>query len=131
MKYSRLELAPLWYGIGIAMLIAVAVVSLIPVPVQSVPGGDKFAHLLTYAILSGWFALLAGRPSRLGWSIAGLVAYGSLMEGLQALTGYRFAEWADVVANTGGVLLGASLYLTPAPRLLRRLDASLGPRFGR
>ena len=113
------------------MLTAVAVVSLIPIQAESVPGGDKIAHLLTYAVLGGWFSLLADRASRRCWSVAGLVAFGIAMEGLQSLTGYRFAEWADVVANTTGVLIGTLLYLTPLPRLLRFIDTRLALLIGR
>ena len=131
MKRQPLELATVWYGLGALMLTAVAVVSLIPIPAESVPGGDKLAHLVTYAILGSWFSLLADRRSRLLWSMIGLIAFGIAMEGLQALTGYRFAEAADVVANTCGVLLGTLFYLTPAPGLLRLVDARLVVLFGR
>ena len=131
MKRQPLELATVWYGLGGLMLLVVAVVSLIPIPAESVPGGDKFAHLVTYAILGSWFSLLADRRSRLLWSVIGLIAFGISMEGLQALTGYRFAEWADVVANTSGVLLGTLFYVTPAPGLLRLFDARLAVLLGR
>lgn len=131
MSRQPLELAHAWYGLGALMLAAVAVLSLIPIEAEVVPGGDKVAHLVTYAALGAWFSLLADRASRLGWSVAGLIGFGILMEGLQALTGYRFAEWADVAANTTGVLLGALFYLTPAPRLLRFFDARLAVLLGR
>lgn len=131
MNRPPLELARTWYGLGVLMLATVAVLSLIPISAESVPGGDKLAHLVTYAVLGAWFSLLADRASRLGWSVAGLIGFGILMEGLQALTGYRFAEWADVVANTSGVLLGTLFYLTPAPALLRFFDARLAGLIGR
>jgi VanZ family protein len=128
---QSLELARTWYGLGALMLVTVAVLSLIPIPAESVPGGDKVAHLVTYAALGAWFSLLVDRAAQLVWSVAGLIGFGVLMEGLQALTGYRFAEWADVVANTSGVLLGTLFYLTPAPKLLRFFDARLAGLIGR
>ncbi len=105
------------------MLVAVAVVSLMPAPDVGV--SDKLSHLLTYFILTGWFGLLARNRIILGWTVVALIAYGMIIELLQAQTGYRFAEWGDVVANSVGCLAGAALYFTPLRRLLRFVDASL------
>ena len=57
----RLALAPLWYACGGLMLAAVAVVSLLPMPDTGV--NDKFAHVVVYCGLSGYFALLVTRRS--------------------------------------------------------------------
>jgi len=105
------------------MLVAVAVVSLMPAPGVGV--SDKAAHLLTYFLLAGWFGLLACSRIVLGWTVVALIAYGMIIELLQAQTGYRFAEWGDVVANSVGCFAGAALYFTPLRRLLRFVDASL------
>jgi VanZ family protein len=35
-----------------------------------------------------------------------LLLYGGLIEVLQALTPYRYAEWFDVLANAAGLLIG-------------------------
>ena len=118
-----LKLGKVWYAFGSAMLIAVAIVSLMPAPATGV--SDKLAHLLTYFLLAGWFAVIAQNRVVLAWSISGLVGYGMLIELLQAQTGYRYAEWGDVLANAAGCAGGSALYLTPLRRLLRFIDGRL------
>lgn len=119
----RLRLIRLWYACGAAMLLAVAVVSLLPAPAIGV--SDKLSHLLTYAVLSGWFCLLARHRAALACSIGALLAYGMLIEWLQGLTGYRYAEWGDVAANGAGCLLGTLGYVRPLRLAFARLDAKL------
>ena len=119
-----LKLIRLWYALGCLLLLAVMVASLMPAPDIGV--SDKASHLLTYLVLSGWFSLLARNRMILAWSILGLLLYGMLIEWLQGMTGYRYAEWGDVLANGLGCLLGTIGYL-PA---LRRLFAILDARFG-
>jgi VanZ family protein len=122
--FSRpLRLAIAWYALAACMLIAVAVVSLAPMPATGV--SDKLAHLLTYSVLAGWFALIARDRVVLGWSMLGLIGYGMLIELLQAQTGYRYAEWADVLANSGGCVAGSLLYFTPLRRLMWYIDGNL------
>ena len=119
----RFKLLKLWYALGVLMLMAVAFVSLMPAPDIGV--GDKVSHLVTYFLLAGWFGLLACNPGMLALSLVGLIAYGMIIEVLQAQTGYRFAEWGDVLANTAGCLLGTALYFTPLRRLFFFTDARL------
>ena len=125
----QLQLWRLWYAMGAVLLIAVATVSLMPAPSTGV--NDKLAHLLTYAVLGGWFALIARDRVVLAWSIVGLVAYGMLIELLQARTGYRFAEWADVLANSMGCAAGSLVYFTPLRRLMAYIDGRLISLSGR
>ncbi len=94
-------------------------------PVPDISVNDKASHLLSYFILAGWFGLLARNPGMLVLSIVGLIAYGMIIEVLQAQTGYRFAQWGDVLANSGGCLPGATLYFTPLRRLFFFTDARL------
>lgn len=120
---KTLGLRGLWYACGAGLLVVVAVLSLLPVPDVGV--GDKLSHLLTYAVLGGWFGLLVTRPAGLGLVFAGLLAYGALIELLQGMTGYRYAEWGDLLANAIGLLLGLPLYFTPLRRLLYEVDRLL------
>ena len=120
---ARLELVTLWYLLGGLMLLGVAVVSLMPAP--SVGVSDKLSHLLTYFVLGGWFGLLAANRVVLGWTIVALVGYGMLLELLQGMTAYRYAEWGDVLANSVGVIAGILLYFSPLSRLLRWVDSGL------
>lgn len=67
---------------------------------------DKVEHGLAYAAMSWWFCqLYLSKRSRLVLCAA-LVAYGVLIEFLQRMTGYRYFEYADMVADATGVLLG-------------------------
>lgn len=122
---QRLTLNGLWYACGAAMLLAVALVSLLPAPAIASGVNDKLSHLLTYTLLSGWFCLLARRRAALAASIAGLIAYGMMIEWLQGMTGYRYAEWGDVIANGAGCLLGALGYLSPLRRWFADFDGKL------
>lgn len=119
----HLQLITAWYTLGALMLIAVAIVSLMPMPNTGV--SDKLAHLVTYFVLAGWFALIARDRVVLAWSLLGLVAYGMLIEALQSQTSYRLAEWGDVLANGGGCIIGSLLYFTPLRRLLCFIDERL------
>ena len=119
----ELKLVKVWYLLGGLMLLMVGAVSLMPVPDVGV--NDKASHLVTYFFLGGWFSLLATSRVSLGWTIGGLIAYGILLELLQGMTDYRFAEWGDVLANASGTIAGIMLYFSPLPRLLRFVDSKL------
>ncbi len=81
-------------------------------------GADKIIHLSTYALLyiCAW---LAFPGTFLSWMLHGsLLAYGLLIEGLQSLTNYRTAEFADLLANATGLGLGCLLLSLVAGRLV-------------
>lgn len=88
--------------------LSVLVLSLLPVstPLPST-GWDKSNHVLGFAILAVLGSLgYRRRELRLA---AGLFAFGVLIEALQWLSGYRFAEWADLLADVIGIVLGICL----------------------
>lgn len=118
-----LRLKRLWLLLGIVMLSAVAIVSLVPVPATGV--NDKLAHLLTYATLSSWFALLAASRRELAGYVVALISYGALLEWLQGQTGYRYAELADFYANSLGVICGVLVYASAMPGFFSRIDGVL------
>jgi glycopeptide antibiotics resistance protein len=118
-----LKLIKIWYLLGGLMLLMVGIVSLIPAPDIGV--SDKLSHLVTYFILAAWFSLLAANRAILGWTVIGLLAYGILLELLQGMTVYRYAEWGDVLANASGTMAGILLYFSPLPRLLNYVDNRL------
>lgn len=117
------RLRGIWYGLGAILLLAVATLSLIPVPNTGVD--DKLSHVITYFILAGWFGLLAANRAALPWIFAAIAAYGGLLELLQAMTPYRQAEWADLLANAIGAAAGSCLYFTPLRRLLLVVDRGI------
>ncbi|MBT8091156.1 MAG: VanZ family protein [Gammaproteobacteria bacterium] len=66
---------------------------------------DKFLHAATFFVLAVWFAGQYRRPSY--WRIAaGLMLFGCIIELCQLLVSYRMADWADVAANTVGIIIG-------------------------
>jgi VanZ family protein len=88
--------------------------SLVPgLEAAAASGYDKAGHFVLFLVL----ALLAIAPARhrtrhpLVVTAVACVLYGALLEALQALTGIRSAEVADLVANglgsSAGVLLPA------------------------
>lgn len=128
---SRLRLIRIWYALGGLLLLLVAVLSLVPIDIDSDVVSDKTGHVLAYAVLSGWFSLLAGGRTALGGIAIGLMAYGALIEILQGFTGYRFAEWGDLLANGLGILIGLAVYPTPLRRLFALIDSFIAERFQR
>ena len=126
---GRPRLIATWYGIGALQLVAVTVLSLVPMSDTGV--NDKLSHLVTYFVLAGWFGLLAANRAGLVWTFAAIVAYGGLIELLQAMTAHRQAEWADLLANSIGAGIGIWLYFTPLRRLLLFVDRSLARVFQR
>ena len=85
-------------------LIACGIVFLAVMPQipKVIPYEDKLGHIGLYALLMIYF----GRKLTIPSAAIGLIIIGAAMEGLQYTTGYRSAEFMDVVANTFGVLLG-------------------------
>lgn len=89
-------------------LLGVLVLSLLP-GTQTLPstGWDKSNHALAFVAL---FLLGDAAYPRNAASIAlSLLAFGGLIEILQSMTGYRFAEWADLLADGVGLLIGCLL----------------------
>ncbi len=82
------------------------VISLIPVP--ELVGrnlNDLFLHFIAYGGVMWSFT--QGYPeSRMGKLMVGLAVWGALLEVVQGMTSYRLFEWADIAANTTGVILG-------------------------
>ena len=107
--------------------VVVMVLALVPKLPPEIPstGWDKSNHFLAFALLG-----LLGRAAyrkHLVAVLAGLLAYGGLIEVLQSFTPTREAEWADVLADALGLglaaLCGMVLNLNP-------LERAVGPMLG-
>jgi VanZ family protein len=112
-KYA-LRRTPVWLAIGWLLVATVIVLSLIKLGVE-VPGGqsDKLGHFLAYSTLLFWFAQIYS-PARTRLVIAiALALMGVGLEIAQGFTGYRTFEYADMAANTAGVIGG---WLLAPPR---------------
>jgi VanZ family protein len=84
-------------------LVVVLVLALVPPSVPTpATGWDKANHALAFAVLA-WLGRWSF-PGRTGALLGGLLAYGVLIELLQALTPYRDADWHDVVADGVGLV---------------------------
>lgn len=97
----------LWRVVLVSALFAVGYASLAPPSGGAMfAGADKLAHCFTYAVLYV-LAWLAFSGVVLRWSIhLALLGFGVALELLQAQTGYRYMEMADVLANTTGAGVG-------------------------
>ena len=103
---AELNQPPGWmYAAGWLMLVALVVMSLIPLPAApgDIPHSDKWLHLLTYAWLGYWFLHLY--PGNTAMVLIGLMALGVMLEGMQSLSPHRSTELADALMNATGVLL--------------------------
>lgn len=113
-----------WRALGRALIVVMLTLTLVPAPpvVGAVPLGDKIGHVLGFAALMFWYAqIYAGARDRLRCALAG-VAFGLAIELLQALTPYRSAEFADLVADALGVGLGWLAARGPLGDLFSRVE---------
>lgn len=97
-----------WILIGILLVVLVFYLSLTSKPPKIVTFqfGDKVGHLLAYSTLMFWFGQLFVQRN---YQIACFVFFltmGLGLEVLQGMGGHRYFEWADMLANGLGVLLG-------------------------
>jgi VanZ family protein len=109
-----------------ALLLLIMALAMTPLPgAPPVMGGDKIAHLATFAFLTVWF--LGIFEMRAAPRVAaGLIAYGILMELLQSLTPYRYADPYDVLSDAIGIGAGWLLAYAGLHRWCRRVEAWLG-----
>ena len=89
----------------------VALLSLLAIPGKQVfQWQDKLSHLVVYMLLF-WLLLLAYGKQ---WSLISLgiflACFSGLIEVAQSFTGYRQAEWLDLLANMVGILVVALSY---------------------
>ena len=96
---------------------AVSIYTLAILPQAEAPQlhwSDTADHLLAFAVLG----LLLRMGFRISYfrSVLLLILYGTFIEASQYFTVDRSAEWADIAADTVGILLGLKLY-----KYLRRI----------
>lgn len=98
-----LRLRPLWALGSVLGILAALVFSLMPGgPPMPVHVWDKVQHLTGYFLMMTWFTGLYPK-GRYPAIALGLVLFGILIEGLQALTPTRTAELGDALANASGI----------------------------
>ncbi len=98
-----------WLIIAWFCLCTIFVLSLISIPkvvIIKVDNIDKVEHLIAYAVLMFLFSqCYLQAKTRLVYAIA-FICMGILLEVLQGLTATRQFEYADMIANSTGVVVG-------------------------
>ncbi len=123
----------IWLAAGWLLIFLISYISLIPSPPAPMrfPHADKLEHLLSYAVLMGWFCqIYAAREQRI-WLALACIAFGGVIELLQGWSGYRTADWLDLLSDGLGVALGWALNTTPLQFLLTHIDARLASHHDR
>lgn len=116
-----------WLALGWLWVAVLAYLSLMPNPPEPVRflNADKLEHALAYCLLMLWFCQVYVRRTQRLFAAALLMAMGVAMEFLQGMTGYRSFEYADMVANSTGVLLGWVWARTALGHVGRALETKL------
>ena len=98
-----------WSPITFVVLVAITILSLIPLPeFPELPGTDKSHHLIAYAVLM-LPAFLAGHKWRLHLMLF-FFLYSGCIELIQPWIN-RYGEFLDWAANGAGLIIGALIGL--------------------
>jgi len=93
--------------------------SLTPNPIElKVNHFDKYAHTFGYFVLMGWFMQIYHQKKSVFICAVVFIFMGIALEYVQGMTGYRYFDLNDMLANGFGVLLAVMLVKTPFPRIL-------------
>ena len=115
----------LWLFIGYVLVAIVTFLSLTSNPIDTglqFPYEDKIYHAFAYFTFMAWFAqIYHGRTQRYLIAIV-FIVMGCSFEYLQSLDVNRYAELADIVANSLGVLAGFFLTLTEVKNTLVKIE---------
>src|SRR3569623_3559744 len=125
MNPADLSHLKLWRGIGRILILAMLVVSVLPMPrgIGAVPLGDKIGHALAFCGLVLFYAQIYPLQRDSWRCVLGALAFGALIEVVQSIVPYRSAEFLDLVADSVGALSGLALASTPLGTVLRRWDS--------
>lgn len=122
LRYRRL-----WFCVGLAIALVVAVVCLVPGgKLPEVRVSDKTEHVAAFAMLAFWFGSILVRRD-LFWLALALLLFGGAIELAQgAMRMGRDADIHDLFADAVGIVLGLALALTPLGRWARWLENLVG-----
>ncbi|MDH5446269.1 MAG: VanZ family protein [Gammaproteobacteria bacterium] len=107
MSESILRYRKLWLGLGWLLVASIWYLSLTPKPPQidlGIDFFDKISHFTAYAAMTAWFIQLYSTTRTRLFYAAGFVCMGIAIEFLQGLGSDRLFEYADMLANSLGVL---------------------------
>jgi len=124
LRSALLNYRTAWQAAGWLLIAAVVYFSLTPDPItMPVDNGDKYDHVLAYAVLMFWLAQLHRRgAARLRLACA-FILMGVALEFVQRMTGYRTFEMADMASGALGVCAGWTLAPPRSPDVLGILES--------
>ncbi len=120
-----LKLRSFWLVVAYGLVALVVYLSLTSNPVKtglSFLYQDKFFHALAYFVLMFWFSQIYHTNIKRNIIAIILIAVGVTLEFLQSLNPLRFYEFADMLANSTGVVLAYFLTLTNAKNYLLKFE---------
>ena len=120
-----LKLRAVWLTVGYSLIAVIVILSLTSSPIDTgldFPYQDKLYHMLAYFSLMFWFAQIYHDCTKRNLMAVMLIMMGVLLEYLQGFDPNRYSEFADMLANSMGVLLGLLLALTGAKNLLIKFE---------
>lgn len=88
----------------------------------------NLGHVIAYFWLMIWFAQLYRSTSARLRLAVGFFALGVTLEYLQGAMGYRHFDYADMLRNLSGLLLGLLLARTPMQNALRVIENKMVAR---
>jgi VanZ family protein len=106
---SLKRIKKIWYFIGWGLVALIVYLSIMPMPENlAVPQNDKLSHFIAYFVLMWWFAQIFSESRYLSLSLK-CIGLGIIMEIAQSFTDGRYGDFADVLANSAGVLVAWSV----------------------
>ena len=126
--YSDIRFKALWFFTGVALVALVVYLSLISSPIDTgldFPYQDKLYHAFAYFVLMAWFGQIYHTTLQRNILAVLFIMLGLGMEYLQSFDPNRMAEFADMVANTSGVLIGYILTATGFKNALFNIERKL------
>lgn len=124
----------LWLSLGWLLVASVWYLSLTPKPPQidlGIDFFDKISHFTAYATMMFWFMqLYPATRTRLLYAV-GFIAMGSSIEILQGMGTARLFEYADMLANSLGVLCVYMFINTKSGKMLRYIEQIIAKRVSR
>lgn len=127
-EYHVLHYQALWLAMGVGLILMVAYLSLTgnPPEIAGFDGADKLGHAIAYGVLMGWFGQIYRIRLQLILIAFAFASMGVVMEYLQGMSGNRTFEYADMAANSVGVLIGWWLTVGWLRGTLHKVEAWLG-----
>jgi VanZ family protein len=126
---SDLHYRGLWLLIGYLLLGLIVYLSVTSQPVEldlDFPYQDKVMHMFAYFALMAWFVQIYHIKKQRIYHAVAFILLGVVMEFIQSFDPARMAEFADMAANTAGVVSAALLSRYAGFRcLLQRAEAVL------